>query len=311
VKTRVILDCDPGHDDAIAILLAAADPSAELLAVTTVAGNQTLDKTTANALKVLTLAGRTDVPVAAGCDRPLARELVTAPKIHGMSGLDGASLPEAAFSADPRHAADLIAEIALSSDEPLVLVPTAPLTNIATLIMREPEIGRRIARIVWMGGAIGEGNTTPSAEFNAYVDPEAAEAVFASGIPITMVGLDVTHQALYTRKDAQDIRLLGNPVASTVADLLDFFRGSYLAQFGLGGCPLHDPCAVAEALHPGMVATSPMRVEVETSGVWTRGRTVCDRRGAWGKAPNADVGVHLHVDAFKAYVAQGLSRYGR
>jgi inosine-uridine nucleoside N-ribohydrolase len=309
VKTKIILDCDPGHDDAIAILLAAADPLAELLAVTTVAGNQTVDKTSYNALRVLTLAGRRDIPVAAGCDRPLYRELVTAPKIHGMSGLDGASLPEPAFALDARHAVELITEVAFASDQPVTLVPTAPLTNIAMALRREPQLKTHISRIVWMGGSAGEGNTTPSAEFNAYVDPEAAEMVFRSGIPITMVGLDVTHQALFTEENARAVRALGSPVTAAVADLLDFFRGTYLAEFGFRGCPLHDPCAVAEALHPGMVASAPMRVEIETEGRWTRGRTVCDRRGVWKKEPNADVGIHLHVDAFKEYVLNGLSRY--
>jgi inosine-uridine nucleoside N-ribohydrolase len=281
-----------------------------LLAVTTVAGNQTVDKTTANALRVLTLAGRTDIPVASGCARPLHRKLVTAPKIHGASGLDGADLPAPVFAPDPRNAVDLITEVALSSEEPLTLVPTAPLTNVATALRREPRLARHIEKIVWMGGSAGEGNTTPSAEFNAFVDPEAAEIVFSSGIPITMVGLDVTHQALFTEKDALAVRALSTPVGTVVADLLDYFREAYRSQFGFKGCPLHDPCAVAEALHPGMVDSLPMRVEIETEGKWTRGRTVCDRRGVWRKKPNADVGLRLDVKAFKAYVMEGLSRYG-
>jgi inosine-uridine nucleoside N-ribohydrolase len=310
VKKRLILDCDPGHDDAIAILLAARDPAVDLLAVTTVAGNQTLDKTSYNALRVLTLARRYDVPVAAGCARPLRRRLVTAGKVHGDSGLDGADLPEPAMELDGRHAADLIVEMAESSREDITIVATGPLTNVATALMRRPSLGERIEQVVWMGGSCGEGNVTPAAEFNAYVDPEAADVVFHSGMRLTMVGLDVTHQALYLEEDIDVIRGLKNSVAEVVADLLSFFVGTYRSVFGFPGCPLHDPCALAGALHPNMVKCVPMRVEVETRGQWTRGRTVCDRMGLWGMPQNARVGTLLDVDAFKAYVRDGLSRYG-
>ncbi|HYA10014.1 MAG TPA: nucleoside hydrolase, partial [Gaiellaceae bacterium] len=199
----VIIDCDPGHDDAIAILLALASPEVELRGVTTVAGNQTLDKTTRNALKVLELAGRADIPVAAGADRPLERTLRTAANVHGESGLDGPDLPEPTARPVDAHAVELLAELI----EPgVVLVPTGPLTNVALLLQRHPDVRERLDRIVWMGGAIAEGNVTPAAEFNAFVDPEAAAAVFASGIELTMIGLDVTHQALFTPAHAERLR---------------------------------------------------------------------------------------------------------
>src|SRR5690348_5317532 len=218
VTTPIVIDCDPGHDDAIAILLALASPELELVGVTTVAGNQTLDKTTRNALVTLEIAGRPDIPVAAGADAPLQRELRTAAHVHGETGLDGPELPDPSAEPVAENAADFLAELI----EPgVVLVPTAPLTNIALLFERHPEVRERVERIVWMGGAIGEGNVTPAAEFNAFVDPEAAAVVFASGIPITMIGLDVTHRALFTRAHADRVRGTGS-VGRFVAELCDF-----------------------------------------------------------------------------------------
>ncbi|MGH3010119.1 MAG: nucleoside hydrolase, partial [Gaiellaceae bacterium] len=206
MSTKIVMDCDPGHDDAMAILLALASPELELLGVTTVAGNQTLDKTTRNALIALEIAGRGDVPVAAGADRPLRRELRTAAHVHGETGLDGPELPEPAAAPVDAHAADFLAELI----EPgVVLVPTAPLTNVALMLERHPDVRDRLERIVWMGGSTVEGNVTPAAEFNCFVDPEAAAAVFASGIPITMIGLNVTHRALFTRAHAEELRGAG------------------------------------------------------------------------------------------------------
>ena len=310
-RTPLILDCDPGHDDAVAILLAAADPAAELLGVTAVAGNQTVDKTSYNARRVLTLAGRKDVPVAAGFAGPLVGELTTAEEVHGSTGLDGAELPEPALELDSRHGVDLLIETVLGASRPVVLVPTAPLTNVAVALRKEPRLKGRIARIVWMGGAAGEGNVTPAAEFNAFADPEAAAMVFSAGIPLTMVGLDVTHQALLEEADLAWIRALGAPVGTAVADLLDFYRSFHRRRYACSGFPLHDACAVAEALHPGLVRTLPMAVEVETAGRWTRGRTVCDRWGVWEREPNAQVGVSIDREAFVAYLRDTLGRYRR
>lgn len=242
---RIILDCDPGHDDAIAILLAARAPGLKLEAVTTVAGNQTLAKTSLNARKVCTLAGIRDVPIAAGMDRPLVREQHVAAEIHGASGLDGPELPEPDVPLAPIHAVDLIIERLLASDGDIILVATGPLTNLATAIRREPRIVPKIRRISLMGGSIGLGNWTPAAEFNIYVDPEAAHVVFTCGAPVTMIGLDVTHTALATTEVRERIRALGSPVAHLTDDLLDFFAETYRRVFDFDAPPLHDPCAVA------------------------------------------------------------------
>jgi hypothetical protein len=247
VTTPIVIDCDPGHDDAIAILLALASPEVELIGVTTVAGNQTLDKTTRNALVTLEIAGRTDIPVAAGAEAPLRRDLRTAAHVHGETGLDGPELPEPSVLRVEAHAADFLAGLI----EPgVVLVPTAPLTNVALMLERHPDVADRLERIVWMGGAIAEGNVTPAAEFNAFVDPEAAAAVFTSGIPITMVGLDVTHKALFTRahERERDLRppvdrhLRGRRVVAAVGDPEDRQLGREQRLGGRGvGLPLPHP----------------------------------------------------------------------
>ncbi|MGH2516418.1 MAG: nucleoside hydrolase, partial [Ktedonobacterales bacterium] len=233
------MDCDPGHDDAIAILLAAHAPTLQLEAITTVAGNQTLEKTSRNALRICGFAGITTVPIAAGMDRPLVRELRTAASIHGESGLDGPLLPDPSLTLAPIHAVDLMIELLLASAGDLTIVATGPLTNIATAMRREPRIVPRIQHIVLMGGAIGLGNWTPAAEFNIYVDPEAADLVFRCGRPITMIGLDVTHQALATPRVRARIRTLGSPVALLVDELLGYFAGTYRQVFGFRSPPLH------------------------------------------------------------------------
>jgi inosine-uridine nucleoside N-ribohydrolase len=294
VSTKIVIDCDPGHDDAIAILLALASPEVELVGVTTVAGNQTLDKTTRNALVTLEIAGRADVPVAAGADGPLSRELRTAAHVHGDSGLDGPELPEPQAQPVAPHAVDLLAEVI---DGETVLVPTAPLTNIALLLERHPEVRDRIEHIVWMGGAIGEGNVTPAAEFNAFVDPEAAAVVFASGIPLTMVGLDVTHKALFTRAHAERLRESGR-AGRFVAELSDFFQRFHERSYGFEGSPIHDAMAVAHVIDPTLVTMRKVNVAVETSSELCDGRTVVDLRGVTGRPENADVGVDVDAERF-------------
>lgn len=294
MSTRIVIDCDPGHDDAIAILLALASPEVELIGVTTVAGNQTLDKTTRNALVTLELAGRSDIPVAAGADAPLRRALRTAPQVHGESGLDGPELPEPSARPVDAHAADFLAELI----EPgVVLVPTAPLTNVSLLLDRHPGVRDRLERIVWMGGAIGEGNVTPAAEFNAFVDPEAAAAVFASGIPITMVGLDVTHRALFTREHAEQVRDAGS-AGRFVAELSDFFQRFHERSYGFAGSPIHDAMAVGHVIDPTLLATRHVNVAVETESQLCDGRTVVDVRGVTGREPNAEVGVDVDAPRF-------------
>ncbi len=284
----VILDCDPGHDDAIALILALASPELKVLAVTTSAGNQTPDKTLNNALRILTLLGRDDIPVAAGAPKPLARELIIADNVHGESGLDGPKLPDPAFSPVAMTALELMARCLRESPEPVTLVPTGPLTNIALLLAAHPELKSKIARIVLMGGAAGAGNWTPAAEFNIYVDPEAADMVFKSGIPITMCGLDVTHQAQVMDEDIERVRAITNPVAQCVAGLLDFFMIYHRdPKWGFAGAPLHDPCTIAWLLAPALFHGIECRVDIETGGTHTSGMTVVDRYGLTGKPANA------------------------
>ncbi|WP_324014909.1 pyrimidine-specific ribonucleoside hydrolase RihA [Aeromonas hydrophila] len=284
----VILDCDPGHDDAIALILALASPELKVLAVTTSAGNQTPDKTLNNALRILTLLGRDDIPVAAGAPKPLARELIIADNVHGESGLDGPKLPDPAFAPMAMTALELMAKCLRESPDPVTLVPTGPLTNIALLLAAHPELKAKIARIVLMGGAAGPGNWTPAAEFNIYVDPEAADMVFKSGLPITMCGLDVTHEAQVMDEDIERVRAITNPVAQCVAGLLDFFMIYHRdPKWGFAGAPLHDPCTIAWLLAPALFHGVECRVDIETGGTHTSGMTVVDRYGLTGKAANA------------------------
>jgi inosine-uridine nucleoside N-ribohydrolase len=303
VSTPIVIDCDPGHDDAIAILLALASPEVELRGVTTVAGNQTLDKTTRNALKVLELAGRTDIPVAVGADRPLVRELRTAAHVHGETGLDGPDLPEPTTKPVDVHAADLLSELL----EPgVVLVPTGPLTNVALLLERHPDVRERLERIVWMGGAIGLGNITPAAEFNAFVDPEAAAAVFASGIQVTLINLDVTHQALFTRAHADRIRGTGR-AGRAVAELSDFFQSFHESRYGFDGSPIHDAVAVAEVIDPSLVKTVDCNVEVETLSQYCDGRTVVDRLHVTDRPHNCRAGVAVDAERFLELLVERIS----
>jgi pyrimidine-specific ribonucleoside hydrolase len=303
MSTPILIDCDPGHDDAIAILLALASPEVELRGITTVAGNQTLEKTTRNALKVLELAGRTDVPVAAGADRPLRRTLRTAPNVHGESGLDGPDLPTPSARPVDAHAADLLAELI----EPgVVLVPTGPLTNVALLLERHPDVRERLDRIVWMGGAIAEGNVTPAAEFNAFVDPEAAAAVFGSGIEVTMIGLDITHQALFTRAHADRLRGTGR-AGQAVAELSDFFQRFHESRYGFHGSPIHDALAVADVIDPTLVTTVHCNVEIETASQHCDGRTVVDRWLVTDGPRNCRAGVGVDAARFLELLVERIS----
>ena len=304
----VILDVDPGHDDAVALMLACGHPDLDLLAVTTVAGNVPIEKTTRNALRVLALVGCHDVPVGVGASGPLKRPLHTAEDIHGESGLDGPEeLPDADFGPDERGAVELISETLRASREPVTLVPVGPLTNIALLLREHPDLKDRIARISLMGGSIGLGNTTPAAEFNIYVDPEAASEVFESGLPITMSGLDVTHLADVGPEERKLLRATGR-VGGVVAGFLDYFAANYENTFGFDDPPLHDPVAVGAVLEPGLLKTRPMRVDVECTSDLTRGETVCDFHGVTGKRPNADVGVELDREAFFGLLYGALGR---
>lgn len=308
--TPIIIDCDPGHDDALAIALALARPELRLLGVTTVAGNAPLAATTRNALRVLALIGRPDVPVAAGADKPLVRELETAPVVHGVSGLDGAHLPEPAGESVAEPAVAFLRAAILESPDPVTLVPTGPLTNIATLLLAFPEVIARIDRICLMGGAIGEGNWTPAAEFNMWVDPEAARIVFRSGIAISMMGLDVTHQARFSGADIERLEAVGTRTARVFGDLLRYFVRFHAQRYGWDGAPIHDAVAVAHLAVPGLVTTAAYRVDVESGGGLTRGRTVVDTRGVPGDPPNADVGISIDRERFVGLLIDAVAGLG-
>jgi inosine-uridine nucleoside N-ribohydrolase len=302
MATRILLDCDPGHDDAIALMLALASPELELLGVTTVAGNQTLEKTTANAIRLLEFAGRDDIAVAAGADRPLVREQYVASYVHGETGLDGPDLPPAKASPVDRHAVDFLADHIREHDCEVTLVPTGPLTNVALLLALHPDA--RPERIVLMGGAIAEGNVTPAAEFNIWADPEAAARVFASGIDTTMVGLDVTHKALFT---SGHVKRLTGRVGKMVAELLEFYGHFHKEVYNFDGSPIHDAVAVAHVIRDDIVKTEHLNTEIDVESELCRGRTVVDVWRRSGREPNSHVGVDIDADGFLDLLIERLN----
>ena len=286
---QIIIDTDPGQDDAVAILAALASPELEVLGLTAVAGNVPLPLTEKNARIVRDLAGRPEVPVFAGCDAPLKRPLVTAEHVHGKTGLDGPPLPEPAAPLRPEHAVDFIVDTLRDRPEgEVTLVPIGPLTNVAAAFEKAPEVVGRVAEIVLMGGAYFEvGNITPAAEFNIYVDPEAADIVFRSGVPLTVMPLDVTHKALTTRARVEAFRALGTEPGRMVAEWTDFFERFDKEKYGSEGAPLHDPCTIAWLLEPGLFSGREINVEIETVSDLTRGMTVADWWGVTDRAKNA------------------------
>jgi len=294
MPTPVIIDCDPGHDDAMALLLALASPELELSAVTTVAGNQTLEKVTANAIRILDVVGST-LPVAAGADRPLIHPAETASDVHGETGLDGPDLPPPSRAPEPMHAVELIAQ--KLRERPHTLIPVGPMTNIALLLALHPDLTDRIERIVLMGGAIGIGNVTPSAEFNLWVDPEAAHRVFTSGVDVTMVGLDVTHRAMLSAAKADALRKHGR-AGAVVADLHAFYRRFHLEVYGHDDTPVHDALAVASVIDPDLLTLEHHYVEMDVTQGPCRGRTVVDQLRRTGRAPNAHVSTDVNADGF-------------
>ena len=302
MSTPIVIDCDPGHDDAIAILLALASPELELRGLTTVSGNQTLAKTTANALRVLEHAGRGDVPVAAGADRPLVREQFVAAYVHGESGLDGPELAPPAGSPVDVHAVDFLAAEIRAREGRVALVPTGPLTNVALLLAMHPDA--RPQRIVIMGGAIAEGNVTPAAEFNIWADPEAARRVFASGIEVTMVGLEVTHAAPMRRGHAERLRGRGR-VGRFVAELYDF--STRFAAVESDAVAVHDAVAVAHVILPDLLVTRHVNVEIDCESTLSRGRTVVDLHGTSDRPPNAHVGVEVQGSAFAELLVERIA----
>ncbi len=310
VARPVVIDCDPGQDDAVALLLALASPEEiEVLGVTTVAGNVPVELTQKNARRICELAGRPDTKVFAGCSRPLLRPLKTGEAVHGPTGLEGAELPEPTMPLQAGHAVDFLVDTLLAANESVTLCATAPLTNIALAIVKEPRILEAVGEIVLMGGAIAGGNITPVAETNIHVDPHAAHVVFTAGTPIVMLGLDVTHKAPATPARVAAIRDLGTRPATAVAGMLDYYgerdrrRGS-----GREGPPLHDPCVIAYLLRPGLFRGREAHVAIETTSEFTLGQTVVDRRNVLGRAPNALVIDDLDADGFYALLVERLAR---
>ena len=306
METRpLIIDCDPGKDDAVALLLAFASPELEVLAVTTVAGNVPVELTAANARRVCELAGRPDVPVHAGCPRPIMKPLATATHVHGEDGLAGAALPPPATALAEGHGVDVLIEHFMASDGDITLAALGPLTNLALAIVKQPEIVPRIREIVLMGGALAGGNVTVCAEFNIHADPHAAAVVFDAGAPLTMIGLDVTHRAVATAQRVAAIDAIGRPAARAAAGLLGLHHESATADPAGGvGAPLHDPCVIAWLLRPGLFESAGLRIEIETADAGRLGQTV-----AGGDGPaNATVVQGLDADGFYALLTERLGR---
>ena len=310
---KIILDCDPGQDDAVALFLAIASPDElEILGITAVAGNVPLNLTQRNARIVCDIAGRMDLDVFAGCTRPMQRELITAEYVHGATGINGIDVFEPKTPLQERHAVDFISETLNAADEHSVtLVPIGPLTNIATAIQRDTSILRGVREIVLMGGAMREGgNCSPSAEFNIIVDPQAADIVFNCGRPVTVMGLDVTHQVLSTRERVARIKALANPVAEATAGMLSFFDAYDTAKYGSNGAPLHDPCTVAYLLKPDLFESKRVNISVELESELTLGHTAVDFWGVTERPRNANWVYAVNADGFYELLTTRLARFG-
>jgi pyrimidine-specific ribonucleoside hydrolase len=323
MKQKIILDCDPGHDDAFAIMLAAQH--LDVLGITTIGGNCSLDNVTANALKILEVIGRPDIPVFKGHSRPMVAPLVTAPQFHGESGLDGPELPSPKIKAQDKHAVDFMADTFRSVDD-VILVATGPLTNVAALLNRAPDVASRIREISLMGGSVTFGNWTPSAEFNIFVDPEAAYRVFNSGVHIKMSGINLTRQCAVTFKELEQIKNIHTRTASVAVDMLNFFMGASEKAASLQEAVLHDACAVTWLIKPELITGVPMHITVELKGEFTRGMTVCDYRHLRGtqsaidlhrkpmmhfrgEPPNAEAGLELNMEGFMKLLCDTLKNY--
>lgn len=310
-KKAVIIDCDPGQDDAIAILLAlASQEEINLLGITTVGGNVPLELTESNARRICELAGRPDVKVFAGASRPLMRKLVTAEWIHGKTGMDGANLPDPTMPLQAQHGVDFIIDTCLvAEDKSITICPIGPMTNVALAFMKEPTIIPKIAQIVCMGGAVKEyGNTTASAEFNIYVDPQAAKIVLDAGIDFVMMPLDVTHKALVTPERLKRLKDLNSPVGDVCDGMLDYFNRFDMKKYGFNGGPLHDPCVIAYLIQPELFSGRKVHLDIEVISELTMGRTVADWWNVGGEEPNAFVCNELDVDGFFDLLATRLAR---
>ena len=311
MPTKIILDCDPGHDDAVAMLLAWGNPEIDLIAVTTVYGNQTIEKVTRNALAIASVAGISGIPFARGAHRPLVRTVETAESIHGESGLDGPELPAATFELDPRHAVDLIIDEIMGNEPGTVtLVPTGALTNIALAVRKEPRIAARVKEVVLMGGGYNVGNWSATSEFNIVIDPEAAHIVFNEAWPLTMVGLDVTHQALATPDVVAGITGIGTGPARFVGELMDFFAHTYKDAQGFDHPPVHDPVAVAYVIDPSVLTVRKTPLDVELTGTITLGMTVADFRSPAPDDCTTQVATAIDGPRFWALVTDAVRALG-
>lgn len=307
---KIILDCDPGHDDALALTMAVASEQIELLGVTTSAGNQTPDKTLNNALRMLTLLDAMDIPVAGGNHRPLMRDLKIADYVHGETGLDGADLPEPAFEPVDQPAVELIADILRAQSEPVTLVVTGPMTNIALFLRVHPELENKIKQIVFMGGAVGQGNVQPTTEFNMAVDPEAAKIVINEGIPLVMAGLNVTLKAQICPGDLEKIRKINNRVAQAITGQMEFYGKWYgQEEFRLAGTPVHDSCTIAYLLKPEIFEAQLAYLDVETQGQLTAGETVVDFAGLMNQKSNAKILMGLDRQMFVDLIISLLHQF--
>ena len=308
-REKIILDCDPGHDDAVAMMIAAISPKIDLLGITVVAGNQKLEKTVKNALKVCNHLNL-NIPVYSGMSRPMIREQVIADDIHGETGLDGPVFEEVKIEVEKKHAVNFIIDTLMNSEEKITLVPTGPLTNIAMAMRFEPRIIKKIKRIILMGGAYQLGNITPAAEFNILADPDAAHVVFTSGTDLTMMGLDLTRQAQATSEVIDKIKSLNNKASELFVDLMEFFASTQKEVFGWPAPPVHDPTTIAYIIDPSCIEVKPMFCEVEIWSERSYGRTLCDYFGILKKKPNVDVAVKLDFDKFWNIIYENLKLYG-
>lgn len=310
--TPIVLDCDPGHDDAMAILLAVGSPRVDLLAVTTCFGNCSLEDATRNARQVLTLAGAHGVPVARGAEGPLVGQAHLGNYVHGASGLDGPEMPIPDVPEDPRDAVALLRDVIRSADRPVSVVVTGPSTNVARLLTEDPGIQPQVERIVFMGGSTERGNHTPYAEFNVFADPEALDVVVRSGVPVYMVGLNLTHQALATPDVVERLRSMPHALGQTAAAWMGFFGSSYQRVWKFDAPPLHDPCTIAALIDPEVITWQESFVSVELDGRWTRGATSVDLFGRWPEQlPNAHVAMALDVERYWDLLIRTVDDLGR
>jgi purine nucleosidase/pyrimidine-specific ribonucleoside hydrolase len=311
MPTPILLDCDPGHDDAVAILLALGSPEIELLGITTTFGNCSVADATRNAQQVLELAGRADVPVAVGAAGPSVGELALGNYVHGASGLDGPELPEPSFAVQAEDAVSFLARTLRAAPSPVTVVATGPIGNVARLLVEHPDVSDQVAEVIFMGGSTERGNHTPTAEFNTFADPEALDVVLRSGLPVRMVGLNLTHQALATREVVERMQALEHRVGRICAEWMGFFGDSYHQIWEFAAPPVHDPCTIAALIDPTVIEWREAFVAVELDGTWTRGTTVVDLYGRYPEQqPNAQVATVLEADRYWELVLAALDRLG-